>query len=165
MNRRRTRLVTAAALALLVAGLPVDAAARRKKKSRVKAAVNGKVIKFNRNVSITGGGDTIAFFVIAQTRPRFGGILRTISIACGMFPPAAVPGEGAFCANNYSETRIGRNPTVKGWLNSPGQTQVTFDSYDGDLITGRFSADLTSLAGDPPIRVEGEFRGRVAPAQ
>jgi hypothetical protein len=162
MKSPRTRLLAAAALAILVAGVPLDAVAKKKKKSRVRAAVNGKVVKFNRNVSITAGG-TIAFFLIAQTRPK--GTLRTIGVACAAWPPATVPGDGAYCSANYQEMKISRQPTLRGWLNHPGQMQVTFESYDGDVISGRVSGDLAGITGDPPVRIEGEFRGRVTVAQ
>jgi hypothetical protein len=163
MNRRRIRLVLIAAFALLVAGTPTDAdAKRKKKKTLIKATVAGKTIKMKYNSSITGN-ETVAFFVIAQTRPRRG-FFRTMSVACGVFPPPAVPGPGDFCAVNYQETRTTPVYSGKFWLNLPGQSQVTFDSYDGETVSGTFSGDLDSVTGDPPIHVEGTFRGRILPA-
>jgi len=163
MNRRALRLVVAAVLAVLVAGPSSDALAKKKNKGQVRVTVNGKTVKLKKNLSITGGGDTVAFFLIAQTKPR--PRLRTLGIGCGQFPPPAVPGPGSFCTTSYQETKISRNPVIKAWIDQVGQTQVTFDSYDGQQISGHFVADVTSLAGDPPVHIEGEFSGPIQVAQ
>lgn len=158
MNRRALRILPVVVLALLVTGLSSEALAK-KKKGLMRATVNGKTVKLKKNFSITGGGDTVAFFVVAQTKPR--GLLRTIGVGCGQFPPPAVPGPGAFCTTSYQESKISRNPVVRAWIDHVGETQVTFDSYDGQRISGRFVADLTSLGGDPPVHIEGEFSGPI----
>jgi hypothetical protein len=159
MTTRSTRsIVIAAILAATVAGMPADAAA---KKNRLRATVNGKTIKFSYHPSITAGGDTVAFFVIGQTRPRPRGIFRTLGVACGDFPPPAVPGPSMFCTGNYQETNV-RNPAAsRFWTALVGGVQVNFDSYDGTNIAGTFSGTLTSVTGDPPITVDGLFRGGV----
>jgi hypothetical protein len=150
----------AVALAALVAGAPTDAVAKRKK-NVTTAVINGKRIKFTRYIYISGGGGTVAFQVLAQT-PIRRGVFRTLGVACGQWPPASVPGPGAYCTANYTETKIGRQPTIKGWLAQVGEAQVTFDSYDGSLIAGRFHVVMQGLTGEPPITVDGLFRGRVA---
>jgi hypothetical protein len=161
MTERACRIVIAAALAVLVAGPSSDALAK-KNKGQLKATVNGKTVKLKKNFSITGN-DTVAFFVIGQTRPK--PLLRTLGVACGQFPPPAVPGPGAFCTTSYQEMKISRNPVIRAWTDLVGDTQVTFDSYDGQQISGRFSANVTSLTGEPPVVIEGEFSGPVRAAQ
>jgi hypothetical protein len=161
-NRRRGSLLLAAAMAVLVAGMPVAAeAAKRKKKPVLTATVNGKRVKFKFNVQLTGGGDTIAFFVIGQTRPRLGRLLRTLGFSCGLFPPATTPADLGFCLSTYSETRVSRQPSAKAWQTPVGGTRVTVDAWDGSNIAGTFGAVLESYTGDPPVTVEGQFRGRV----
>jgi hypothetical protein len=156
------RIAMAVVFAVLVAGIPIEAAAK-KAKGVVTATVNGKRIKFTRYVQISGGGSTIAFMVLAQGRK--GAILRTIGVACGVFPPVSVPGPGDFCTSNYQEQRIGRHPTAKAWTAQVGTIQVTFDSYDGTQIAGHFSGTLGSISGDPPVTIDAQFRGRVTLAR
>jgi hypothetical protein len=164
MTRRTIQVMVAVALAALVAGMPAEAEARRKK-GRVSATVNGKRVKFPYNVSITAGGDTVAFFLVAQTRPRLRRLLRTIGVGCADFPPAATPATLQYCTANYQETRLSANPAAKAWTTQVVPDIVTIDSYDGTNVTGRFGAVLESLTGDPPVTVEGQFRGRITPAQ
>jgi hypothetical protein len=159
MSRKLVRIAFLAAIAALVAGFPHDALAKKKKKGKVKAVVNGKTVKLNRYVHIAGGGDTIAFLVLAQTKPR--GQFYTLGVSCGQFPPVTVPGDLLYCASNLQDTRTKGGYSVKGWLNLPGETVVTIDSYDGQQIAGRFSGDLDSISGDPPMHIEGEFRGPI----
>jgi hypothetical protein len=83
------QIVIAAVVALFVAGPSSDALAK-KPKVQMRATINGKSVKLKKNGSITGGGGTIAFFVIAQTKPR--PLLRTLGVGCGQFPPPTVPG-------------------------------------------------------------------------
>lgn len=163
MTRNLVRIVVAAAVALLVAGLPHDALASKAKKGKVKASINGKVVKLNRYVNIAGGGDTVGFQVLAQTKPR--GRFYTLSVACGLFPPPAVPGDMQYCTSSLQDTRTSGGYSSKLWMDHPGETQVTIDSYDGQRIAGRFSGDLDGLTGDPPVHVEGEFRGPIQVAQ
>jgi hypothetical protein len=163
MSRNLVRIAVAAAVAFLVAGLPHDALAKKQKKGKVKATIGGKVVKLNRYVHIAGGGDTIGFQVIAQTKPR--GRFYTLSVACGLFPPPTVPGDMQYCTSSLQDTRTRGGYSAKFWLNQVGETQVTIDSYDGQQIAGRFSGDLDSVAGDPPVHVEGEFRGPIQVAQ
>lgn len=162
MNRRTLRILVVAALALLVAGLPHDALAK-KKKGKVKATINGKVVKLNRYVSIIGGGDTVAFQVISQTKPR--GRFYTLGVACGLFPPPTVPGELPYCTASLQDTKTKGGFSTKLWMNQVGETTVTIDSYDGQQIAGHFSGDLDGLTGDPPVHVEGEFHGPITVAQ
>jgi hypothetical protein len=89
-NQRRRSIAVAAALAALVVGMPINAAAKK----------NGKRIKFTRNVRLTAGGTTVAFFAVAQTPAHYGGILRTIAVGCADFPPATIPGTSMFCTSN-----------------------------------------------------------------
>jgi hypothetical protein len=162
MNRSAFRVLIAAVLAILVAG-PSSEALAKKNKVQMRVTVNGKTMKFKKNGSITGGGGTIAFFVIAQTKPK--PLLRTLGVACGQFPPPAVPGPGSFCTTSYQEMKISRNPVIKGWLDQVGETQVTFDSYDGQNVSGHFVADVSSISGEPPVHIEGEFSGPIQLAQ
>lgn len=134
----------AAAAAALVAGMPMDAAA---KKNRLRATVDGKRIKFTRNVSITAGGDTIAFLVIGQARLRYGGLLRTLGVSCADFPPATIPGQSLYYTANYQETRISRTPSTRLWALPVTGPLVTFDSYDGTQVEGTFSAVLPGRHG------------------
>lgn len=151
-----------ATLAVLMTG-PAEDALAKKKKTQMRATVNGKTVKLKRNASITGGGGTVAFFAVAQSRPK--PLLRTLSVGCGQFPPPAVPGPGVFCTTLYQEMKIGKAVTIRGWTDHVGETQLTFDSYDGGQVSGHFTADLTSLTGDPPVHIEGEFSGPVRLAQ
>jgi hypothetical protein len=162
MTRNLLRIAFMAAVAVLVAGLPQDALAKKKKKGKVKATIGAKVVKLNRYVHIAGGGGTIAFQVLAQTKPR--GQFYTLGVACGQFPPATVPGDLQFCSASLQDTRTKGGYSSKIWMNLPGDSSVTIDSYDGQQIAGRFSGDLDSLSGDPPIRIEGEFRGPIVTA-
>jgi len=162
MNRRILRIVSAAVVALFVAGPSSDALAK-KPKVQMRATINGKSVKLKKNGSITGGGGTIAFFVIAQTKPR--PLLRTLGVGCGQFPPPTVPGPVSFCTTTYQETKISRHPVLRGWTDVVDATQVTVDSYDGTSISGHFVTDVTSLSGDPPVHIEGEFSGPIELAQ
>ena len=162
MSRKLVRIAVLAAVAVLVAGLPHDALAKKKKKGKVTATFNGKTVKLNRYVHIAGGGGTIAFQVLAQTKPR--GQFYTLSVACGQFPPVVVPGPLDFCSASLQDTRTKGGYSSKMWLNLPGESVVTIDSYDGQQIVGRFSGQLDSLGGDPPLQIEGAFRGRVETA-
>lgn len=163
MNRPTLRIVIAAVLAVAVAGPSSEALAKKKPKVQMRATINGKTVKLKKNSSITGGGGTIAFFVIAQTKPK--PLLRTLGVACGQFPPPAVPGPGSFCTTSYQEMKIGRNVVIRAWLDQVGETQVTFDSYDGQNVSGHFVADVSSISGDPPVHIEGEFSGPIQLAQ
>jgi len=162
MGRNLLRIAFMAAIAVLVAGLPHDALAKKKKKGKVKATVNVKVVKLNRYVHIAGRGGTTAFQVLAQTKPR--GQFYTLSVACGQFPPATVPGPLDFCSASLQDTKTKGGYSSKMWLNLPGDSVVTIDSYDGQQIAGRFSGDLDGLTGDPPVHIEGEFRGPIVTA-
>ena len=163
MARNLLRITLMAAIAVLVAGLPHDALAKKKKKGKVKATIDStKVVKLNRYVHIAGGGGTIAFQVLAQTKPR--GQFYTLSVGCGQFPPFAVPGDLQYCSASLQDTKTKGGYSSRMWLNLPGDTVVTIDSYDGQQIAGRFSGDLDGLTGDPPIHIEGEFRGPIVTA-
>jgi hypothetical protein len=162
MTRRTLPVPIAFALALLLVRVP-DAASAKKNKGQITATVNGKTVKARKNASITVGGGTVAFFVIAQTRPK--PLLRTLSVACGQFPPPAVPGPGAFCVTSYQEMKIGPKPVIRAWTDHVGDTQLTFESYDGQTVSGHFSADLTSLTGLPPVHIDAEFSGPTRSAQ
>jgi hypothetical protein len=163
MGRNLLRIAFMAAVAVLVAGLPHDAVAKKKKKGKVKATIGGKVVKLNRYVHIAGGGDTIAFQVLAQTKPR--GQFYTLSVACGQFPPPAVPGDLQFCSSSLQDTKTKGGYSSRMWLSLPGgDTVVTIDSYDGQQIAGRFSGNLDGITGDAPIYIEGEFRGPIVTA-
>ena len=162
MNRRTFRIVIAAALAVIVAGPSSDALAK-KAKVQMRATINGKTVKLKKNSSITGGGSTVAFFAIAQTKPR--PLLRTLGVGCGQFPPPVVPGPVSFCTTTYQETKISRHPVLRGWTDVVGATQVTIDSYDGQNVSGHFVTDVNSISGDPPVHIEGTFSGPIQVAQ
>jgi len=154
-------LLAVAAVAALVPGMPPDASAKKKPaKNVLTATINGKTIKFRRNVSIQAGGTTVALFVIGQTRPH--GILRTLGVGCGDFPPATVPGSSNFCTFSYQEAKLGRHPTIKAWELPLATGRVDFSAYDGSVVSGTFSSVLTSLSGEPPVTVEGQFSGHIA---
>jgi hypothetical protein len=99
-------------------------------------------------------------FVIGQTRPH--GILRTLGVGCGDFPPATVPGSSNFCTFNYQEAKLGRHPTIKAWELPLATGRVDFSAYDGSVVSGTFSSVLTSVSGEPPVTVEGQFSGHIA---
>jgi hypothetical protein len=39
---------------------------------------------------------------------------------------------------------------------------VDFSAYDGSVVSGTFSSVLTSVSGEPPVTVEGQFSGHIA---
>jgi hypothetical protein len=162
MNRRAFRILIAVVLALVVAGPSSDALAKTAK-VQMRATINGKTVKLKKNGSITGGGLTVAFFAIAQTKPR--PLLRTLGIGCGQYPPPTVPGPMSYCTTTYQETKISRHPVLRAWTDVVGDTQVTIDSYDGTSISGHFVTDVNSIYGDPPVHIEGEFSGPIQATQ
>jgi len=153
-------LLALAAVAALVAGAPPHAAAKSKPRNTLTATINGKNVKFRRNVQITAGGATVSLFVIGQARSH--GILRTLGLGCGDFPPATVPGSSNFCTFNYSETKLGRHPVIKAWELPLATGRVDFSAYDGSTVSGSFSSVLTSVSGEPPVTVDGQFSGHIA---
>jgi len=162
---RRGRALVAIVAALLVAGTPLGAAAKKKKVKNVfTVVVNGTTIKLPANVSFTVGGTTVAFMALGQTKIRKK-LLRTASVACGDFPPAAVPGSSVVCTAQYQEMKVGRHPSIKAWFHPGADLTVMFQSYDGSTVAGSFDfPSIGSLNGDPPISFSGQFSGRVTPA-
>ena len=162
MMSRRGRALVAIVAALAVAGTPLRAAAKKKKVKNVfTVVVNGTTIKLPVNVSFTAGGTTIAFMALGQTKIRKK-LFRTASVACGDFPPATIPGTSVYCTVNYSESKVGRHPSGKGWFEPQANLSVTFTSYDGTTVAGSFDfPSVPSSTGDPPISFSGQFSGRI----
>jgi hypothetical protein len=130
-------LLAVAVVAALMAGMPPDASAKKKPaKNVLTATINGKSIKFRRNVSIQAGGTTVALFVIGQTRPH--GILRTLGVGCAAFLRRR-PRSSNFCTFNYQEAKLGRHPTIKAWELPTVTGRVDFSAYDGSVVSGTFS--------------------------
>lgn len=146
--------VTAAAL---VAVMPVGMAFA--KKNKVTATVNGKKLKakgVRAPASYNDNGTTIL-----ATKGRR--LIRTLGVGCAINPlrettfPLTPPPE--VCSANYTETRVrGANVTISGWLAVQG-ANVTFETFDGRRLTGRFSVVLDPVVpnGAPPATMEGTF--------
>lgn len=164
MTSRRGRALVAIVAALVVAGTPLGAVAKKKKvkvKNLFTVVVNGTTIKLPANVSFTAGGTTVAFMALGQTKIRKK-LLRTASVACGDFPPATIPGTSVYCTAQYQEMKTGRHPSIKAWFHPGANLSVTFQSYDGATVSGTFDYPvIESLNGDAPISFSGSFSGRV----
>ncbi len=168
MIRTRGLILGAVVLAGLVAGMPGDAAAKKKRnKVSVSATVNGKKLKPTpRTLDISGGGGTIGLGVLAQKIPGgYRGTIKTLYVACAtLWPPPALGVPLLACTGNYSESNT-RNPgAMKFWNGSPSDdsTTVIIDAWDGVTVQGHFTATFTALSsGLPPVTVAGTFSGPV----
>jgi hypothetical protein len=149
--------VVAVTVAALVAIVPAGTAFA--KKNKIIATVNGKKLKAKGRhapASYNDNGTTI----LASKGRR---LIRTLGVGCAINPlrettfPLTPPPE--VCSANYTETRVkGTNVTISGWLAVTG-ANVTFDTFDGSRLTGRFSVVLDAVdpIGAPPVTIEGTF--------
>ena len=171
MIRKRGLVVLAVVLAALVAGMPGDAAAKKKKgnKKTLTVFVNGKKLKPTpRTVNFSVGGGTIGLGVLGQKIPGGGrGTIKTVYIACAtLWPPPALGTPLLACLGSYSELNT-RNPAGgKYWqqLTVDDSTTVIIDAWDGANVTGHFTSTVPSgpsSPGLPPVTLEGTFSGPV----
>lgn len=158
MGHRSGWIVAALAAALLLAR-PIEPAFARK--SVVKGTLNGKARTWKGRfvVGSYSGNGTI---IVAARPARFGGTVRTIGFGCAIFPPTTgFPLTMTGCTANYTETKVSRNPTVRGWLNIDSTT-ITWDSFENGRITGHVSSVLSPLnAADGPITFEANFYAKL----
>ena len=158
------RIVTMIVLAgVLAASVPGPAVAARKQKNTIVATVNGKPLRWSgRLVPI---GDDLSGLTVIGTKPvRPGRVGRTIGLGCPIYLPSfAVPGVAPQCSGSYLETKAaGRHVSIKSWLATSGQMQVTIESFDGTRVTGTFSGTVQPVGDnlDGPVTVEGSFSGK-----
>jgi hypothetical protein len=164
MTRTVTRIVTMLALAgVLAASIPAPAGAARKKRNTIAATVNGKPFRWSgRLVPISN--DLSGLIVIGTKAVLPGKVARTIGFGCPIYlPNFAVPGVAPQCSGNYLETKTGRHVSIKSWLATSGEMQVTIESFDGTRVTGSFSGTVQPVGDNPngPVTLEGSFSGKV----
>jgi hypothetical protein len=159
-------IVGTVALAVVATSLPVDAAPPRNRKV-FKATVEGKRWKpLRRSIGLGVGGGTIGFLASGAKPARsLRGISKTVLLSCvNDLSTQTFPYTTTDCLTAYTEIRA-RPFTQRNWQNLEiGATEVTFDTFDGVYIAGRFHAVVPPHPGNPelsPIMVEGEFRGPV----
>jgi hypothetical protein len=147
--------------AVLVVGIGVHDAAARRKKGSVIATIDGKRRKWNaKKLTVDVSGNQVTF-VATIKRPRLNQLIPGLSMSCqldlgGIFP--VTPQFPQPCVLGYSEFRASRNPVYKRWggSNFENRVEVTFDSLNGDILTGRFRGTLTSqnTPPNPDVTVE-----------
>jgi len=130
-------------------------------KNTITATVNGKRYKWKgRFVSTSYSG--VGTITLGAKPARPGSILRVIGFGCAIYPPNEtfpLTPQSDFCTANYTETKVGRRPTIKGWLALQG-VRVTYESFSDGRIAGTFSAVLDPLEGSGatgPVTIEGTF--------
>ena len=144
-------------------GLASATTASAKKKNSVIATLNGKRFKWKGRfvlASYSGNGT-----IIVAAKP--GKVIRTIGFGCPIYPPNEtfpLSPPAQYCNANYTETTGRRHPIIKGWLKL-SDVQVTYESFDGDRLTGSFSATLDPVPGNdlPPVTVAGTFNTKATP--
>lgn len=149
--------VVAVTAAVLVAVVPAGTAFA--KKNSITSTVNGKKLKAKGRRALLSYNDNGTTIIASKGRR----LIRTLGVGCAINPlrettfPLTPPPE--FCSANYTETRVkGANVTISGWL-APQGANVTFDTFDGRRLTGRFSVVLDAVTpnGAPPATIEGTF--------
>ena len=164
--RKNRRWIMAVAIGLaLVVGLPGgEAIAKKRKKSTVTATVDGKRRawkKKNVTVDVRGGSVTIVATIL---RPHLNQLVAGVAVSCqldlaGPFP--TTPVFPALCVAGYTELKF-RTPIVTrmwGGNNFDEGVTVTFDSFDGNRLTGSWHGTLTSqdTPANAPVTVDGQF--------
>lgn len=155
-NRRLACGVSALLATVVMVGLPAVSEAKASKKRVVAATVGSKHVKW--------GGRYLSFtqnesgFIIIGTKVR---ATKTIGLGCAVSLSAQTYPVtfDTICSAQYAE-----NSSKRYWFNTGGPTspplQVTFDSFDGNVVQGHFSATLPALIGaTDPVTIEGSFRG------
>ena len=162
MTRGRTRSIAAvAAFLAVVAGAPIEAAA--KKKAFVAGTVDGEAMKWKGRYVLMSYAPAGGVFIVATKRARPGKILPTIGVGCAVdLTTATFPVTMAFgCSANYTETRVGGSFETHGWISLGEALTVTFDSFDGTRLTGSASGVLEPVyGGDAPITIDVTFGGK-----
>jgi hypothetical protein len=165
---RRRRWVAAVALgAALAVGLAADGvAAKKKRKERLTALVDGKKFRARDfNTSAPGASP----FLIGGTKPRVGTIIRSLEVTClvplpELEPPVTLSDR---CTVRYNDFRFGgaEGGTTRRFRgeNETGAVQVTIESFDGSRLIGTFGGTLAAVdASDepleaPPVTVENGY--------
>lgn len=155
-SRRSFWAVSALVAAALMVGLPGVSEAKGSKKRVVTVTVAGKHVQWaGRYLSFTQGDSG---FIIVGTKVR---ATKTIGLGCAVLLSAQTYPVtfDTICSAQYAE-----NSGKRYWFNTGGPTspplQVTFDSFDGNVVQGHFSATLPALIGaTDPVTIEGTFRG------
>jgi len=163
VSHPRLRRYAAVAIAALAVTLLSVEPALAGKKPKIVATVNGKRYKWKGRWVVAGysGSGTI---IVASKPARPGGIVRALGFGCAIYPPNEtfpVTPPVEICNANYTETRVGRNVTIKGWLAVSG-VRVTYEYFDGTRLGGTFTATLDPVTGTVagPITIEGTFDTR-----
>jgi len=151
-NRGGRRIVAGLALAILVAGLPVKAAAR----GRIVASINGVNTRWRgRLVIFTYSASGL---IAVATKPY---ARKTIGLGCPvLLDGQTFPMTLTDCNALYSK---GIGARSKQWI-APSGFQVTFDSFDGTVVEGSFSGSIpaASFHGDgTTLAVRGTFRAPI----
>jgi hypothetical protein len=153
--------------AALAIGLVTDGvAAKKKRKERLTALVDGKKFKardFNSPPSASP-------IVIGGTRPRVGTVLRSFDITCevplSQLQPPVTLADG--CTVRYYEFRYdgAESLPTRRFLgtNDTGAVQVAIESFDGSRLTGTFQGTLGPMDAHPeenfpppPVTVEDGY--------
>ena len=161
LRNRHGILALALGAALVVTTGVHDAAARRKKAS-VVATINGKHRRWGaRKITVSVTADTVTFVATVKRPHRLNQFIPGVALTCQLDLAGAFPVTPQFpqlCIVGYSEFRFSRNPDPKMWggSNFDATAEVTFDSFSGNRLTGRFQGTLTSqnTPPNPPVSIE-----------
>ncbi len=152
-NRVGRRIVVGLALAILVASLPVKAAAR----GRIVASINGVNTRWRGRLVIFTYSSSVGLAGVA-TKPY---ARKTISFDCPvLLDGQTFPMTLTDCTALYAQ---GIGARSKQWIQTSG-FQVTFDSFNGTIVQGSFSGSLPAAPfhGDgTTLTVEGTFRAPI----
>ena len=155
IHRTRHGILVLALAAAFVITTGVPDAAAKKKKSSVVATIDGKQRRWNaKKLTIDTGGNSVNVIATIKRPHRVNQLIRGLSFSCQfdrtwVFP--VTPQYPQFCVVGYSEVRFSTNPNPKTWggANVEGTVEVTFDSLEGNRLTGRFHGTLTSQQNPP----------------
>lgn len=143
--------------ALAVGLAPDEAAAKRKRKERLTATIDGKRFRARDFNTSAPGASPI---VIGGTKPRVGTVVRSLEVVCVVplpelvFPVTPIPPDE--CTISYFDFRYGgaQGGTTRRFLgtNDTGAVRVTLESFDGKRLTGTFQGTLGPVdASEMPI--------------
>jgi hypothetical protein len=169
--------VTALGVAVAVGLVADGTAAKKKRKERITARVNGK--RFRAQDFNTSGSDTAPLVIKGGTKPRVGTVVRSVEVWCKVslqapvtpHPPDPCTGVGGrrlaaadvpadCCFVRYYNFRFGGadGGTTRRFRgsNDTGAVQVTLESFDGSRLTGTFQGTLGPVdASKDEVPIEG----------
>lgn len=141
----RRRWLLLALGAVLLAGPLVHDGYAKKPKSFCKAFVNGKRLKAAKRGGLIGSLTSTGFSVAGATKPKRG-LVRTVTVTCGLVNLRAVPLGTTLsgCFGSYTEAGSG----FREWT-GPGM-ELTVEAFDGSRLNGRFRGVLVDASTANP---------------